>query len=133
MYAKTLVLMPTGAIPMIAATTSALDVLASQLLSRGWGPFDGRSAPAGSGHLTVSHDRLQLLVDGQVLLDDLNPAAPDGWWAAVDGFAGRCVVVVVATGRLDLTRPDVGGQMVELMDEQAGVWAVLPIEHGGFT
>ena len=65
MYAKTLVLMPTGAIPMIAATTSALDVLASQLLSRGWGPFDGRSAPAGAdlggAASRVEEDDLRLL------------------------------------------------------------------------
>jgi hypothetical protein len=66
-------------------------------------------------------DRLQLVVDDQALLDDLNPYAADGWWSAVDGMQGRCVVVIVREGDVNLAHHEagdhheVGDQLAALM------------------
>ena len=84
-YAKTLIPGP-HAVPALMTTTDDPDILLPQLLDRGWALF-GEPLPQGAaGRLVVGSDRLQLVVDDQVLLDDFNPNAPDGWSAAVDGL-----------------------------------------------
>lgn len=75
----------------------------------------------------VGADRLQLVVDDQALLDDLNPWAPDGWWAAVDQLQGRCVVVIVRDGDVDLTHHNSGDQLAALMGTGRAVFAALPV------
>ena len=80
MYAKGLVPGPPHAIATLTATTSDGDILMSQLLDRGWGWLGEPSPATPAGHLTITHGRLQLVVDDQLVLDDLNPASPRGWW-----------------------------------------------------
>ncbi len=86
-YAKTLIPGP-HPVPALMATTDDADTLMPQLLDRGWALFGEALPQAPAGRLLVGSDRLHLLVDDQALLDDLNPYAPDGWWAAVDGLQG---------------------------------------------
>ena len=126
MYAKTLVPGP-NPVPALMATTDDADILLPQLLDRGWALFGEPLPPAGTGRLAVGADRLQLVVDGQALLDDLNPYAPDGWWAAVDALQGRCVVVIVRAGDVDLAHHDAGAQLAALMGTSRAVFAALPV------
>ena len=101
MYAKTLI-PGTRPIPALMATTNQADTLWPQLLARGWVPF-GNSLRAATGELRIGVDRLQLMLDGHVVLDDdANPASPEGWWTAVDNLNGHCIVVVI---RGDTPRP----------------------------
>jgi hypothetical protein len=107
MYAKTLVPGPPLDLPSLMSTTDDPDVLLPQLRALGWGRFGGPVPAAPAGQLVTSPDRLQLIVGGQAVLDDLNPVSPPGWWKVVDRLGGKCVVVVVRQGDVDLTRPDV--------------------------
>ena len=107
MYAKILVPGP-HQVPALMATAADAAVLLPQLLERGWASLGSRLPSAAMGELLVGPDRLQLVVDGQALLDDLNPAAPDGWWQAVDRLGGYCVVVITTQGDVDLAHHDVG-------------------------
>ncbi len=68
------------------ATAADAAVLLPQLMDRGWAPFGEPAPTAAADELVIGADRLQIMVDGQALLDDVNPAAPDGWWSAVDGL-----------------------------------------------
>jgi hypothetical protein len=86
-YAKTLIPGP-NPVPALMATTDDAESLIVQLLNRGWALFGEPLPDQPAGRLVVGADRLQLVVDGQALLDDLNPYAPDGWWPAVDGAPG---------------------------------------------
>lgn len=70
MYAKTLVPGPPVDIPSLMSTTDDPDVLLPQLRALGWGRFGGPVPPAPAGQLVISPDRLQLVVDGQAVLDD---------------------------------------------------------------
>jgi hypothetical protein len=127
MYAKTLVPGP-HPVPALMATTDDADTLLPQLLKRGWALFGEPPPPAPSGRLVVGSDRLQLMVDGQALLDDLNPYAPDGWWDAVDGLQGRCFVVIVPDGDVDLSHHAAGEQLEALMGTGRAVFATLPVD-----
>jgi hypothetical protein len=75
----------------------------------------------------VGADRLQLVIDDQALLDDLNPYPPDGWWSAVDGMQGRCVVVIARDGDVDLAHHEAGDQLAALMGTGRAVYAALPV------
>lgn len=125
-YAKTLV-PGAPAVPGLVGTTREAPVLVPQLLQRGWAVFGEPPPRRAVGELVISADRLRLLVAGQVLLDDANPAGPDGWWAAVDGLAGRCVVIVCAADDLDLAAGHAGEQLAGLRDTGRAVFAALPV------
>ena len=127
MYAKTLIPGP-HAVPALMATTDDADILLPQLLDRGWALFGEPLPQQAAGRLVVGSDRLQLVVDDQALLDDLNPYAPDGWWAAVDGLHGKCVVVIARDGDVDLAHHDAGQQLAALMGTGRAVFAALLVE-----
>ncbi len=110
------------------ATTDDADMLMPQLLDRGWAPFGDPLPAAAVGRLVVGSDRLQLVIDDQALLDDLNPYAPNGWWAAVDGLQGRCVVVIARDGDVALAHHQAGEQLAALMGAGRAVFAALPVE-----
>jgi hypothetical protein len=96
-YAKTLI-PGTRPIPALMATGSQADVLRQQLLERGWVRFGEPLQPAAAGEPRIGVDRLQVVIDGDVVLDDDgNPASPEGWWAAVDTLGGHCIGVMIAT------------------------------------
>jgi len=127
MYAKTLVPGPRP-IAALMATTDEADVLLPQLAARGWVPF-GDPLPLGAeGQIVIGADRLRLVVAGQALLDDLNPYAPDGWWAAVDERQGRCLVVILRAGDLDLSADDTGDQIAAIIGSDGSVSASLPVQ-----
>jgi hypothetical protein len=125
-YAKTLIPGP-HPIPALMATTADADTLMPQLTDRGWVRFGERLPAAAAGQVVIGADRLQLLVDGQALLDDLNPYAPDGWWSAVDTLHGRCVVVIVRNGDVDLAHHQAGEQLAALIGTGRAVSAALPV------
>ena len=127
MYAKSVIPGP-NPLPALMATTDDADILLPQLLDRGWALFGEPLPSAPAGWVVVGSDRLQLVVDDQALLDDLNPYAPDGWWAAVDGLQGKCVVVIVRDGDVDLAHHDAGAQLAVLMGTGRAVFAALPVE-----
>ena len=83
-YAKTLVSGPRP-VAALMATTDEADVVVPQLVARGWVPLGDPLPPHAEGQVVIGADRLRLVIDGQSLLDDLNPYAPDGWWADIDG------------------------------------------------
>lgn len=124
MYAKTLIPGPMP-IACLVASAEQPDVLLPQLLDRGWDWF-GSTIPANpQGDLVIDHQRLQLVVDDQILLDDLNPASPPGWWPAVDHLQGRCAVIIARREDVDLTDKESGSQLQNLLDQQRAVWAFL--------
>jgi len=125
-YAKTLIPGP-NAVPALMATTDDAEILLPQLLERGWARFGEPLPTASAGRLVVGSDRLQLVVDDQALLDDLNPYAPDGWWAAVDALQGKCVVVIARDGDVDLAHHDAGQQLAALMGTGRAVFAALSV------
>lgn len=126
MSAKTLI-PGSHPVPALICATSKAAVLLPELLDRGRGPFSARLPDDARGELIISADRLQLVVDEQVLFDEINPPAPDGWWAAVDRLDSCCVVVIVAEGEIDLTHPRSGEQLAVLMGTGRAVFAALPI------
>lgn len=126
MYAKTLVPGP-PAVPGLVGTTRDAPVLVPQLLERGWAVFGDPTPGRAAGELVFSADRLRLMVEGQVLLDDANPAGPAGWWAAVDALAGRCVVIVCANSDLDLAGNHARQQLTALRDTGRAAFAALPV------
>lgn len=128
MYAKTLVPGPLPT-PTLTATTS-VDALFGQLLDSGWAHYGSPLVETASTRLLITHASLQLVVDGEVILDDRDSGSPQGWWAAVDAIGGKCVVVVLRTDDVDLNDPLAGARMRELMEEPgSGVWAIVPIHH----
>lgn len=131
MFAKTLVPGPL-ALPTLTATTSAMDTLLPQLLAHGWARYgaEGVTQNANGALMLTLEQRLQLVVAGQVLLEDVNPMAPPGWWEAVTKLEDRCVVNVLRTADVDLRQSDVGSRMRALLDVPgAGAWALLPVDH----
>ena len=73
-YAKTLVPGPVPT-PMLVVTTLEAAVLMPQLLGHGWAWFGDPFPEDAIGQLAVTHERLALDVDGQVLLI-LNQTGP---------------------------------------------------------
>ena len=127
MYAKTLIPGPRP-IPALMATTSQADTLWPQLLSCGWVPFGNTLQPAAAGELRIGVDRLQVVLDGDVVVDDdANPASPEGWWAAIDALHGHCIVVMVRGGAVDLHHPEAGDQLAALLNTNHALSAALPI------
>ena len=126
MYVKTL-MHRMLTVPTLIATTDEGGALLPRLRSRGWGRFGGGVPQTPAGGLVVSEARLQLLVDGEVLLDDVNPPSPDGWWKAVDRFEGQCAVVVVRGGEVDLDERGLDAWLISLADTDRAVFAVLPV------
>lgn len=127
MYAKTLVPGPPLDIPSLMATTAEAGVLLPQLKALGWNRFGDPVPSAPAGQLVISPDRLQLVVEDQTVLDDLNPVSPPGWWKAVEQLGGRCAVVVLRQGDVDLHQPESGERLRALMDTDRAVFAVLPV------
>jgi hypothetical protein len=73
-------------------------------------------------------DRLQVVLDGNVVLDDdANPASPEGCWAAVDTLGGHCIVVMVRDGAVDLTQPQAVDRLVALLNTDHALSAALPV------
>ena len=126
-YAKTLI-PGTRLIPALMATSGETDVLRPQLLQHGWVAFGQPLQPAPAGELRISVDRLQVVIGDDVVLDDdANPTSPEGWWAAVDTLGGHCIVVILPTGVVDLTKPDAGDQLVALLHTGTALSAALPV------
>ncbi len=126
-YSKSIIPGPTPT-PTLISTTSDGDILMPQLIELGWGWFGDDMPAHGTGELRITHDRLALVVDDQTILDDINPASPPGWWDAVDGLGGLCVVIVVRHEDAgDFNDPDFGARMQGLMSGRRGVWALLPV------
>ena len=126
-YAKTLIPGP-HPVPALMATTDDADTLIPQLLERSWALFGDPQFAAPAGRLVVGSDRLQLVVDDQTLLADVNPYAPDGWWTAVDGLQGRCIVVIARDNDVDLSHHQAGEQLAALMGTGRAVFAALPVD-----
>jgi hypothetical protein len=61
-----------------------------------------------------------------VVLDDTNPASPEGWWTAVDTLAGHCIVVMMRDGAVDLNQTQAGDQLVALLNTDHALSAALP-------
>lgn len=126
-YVKTLI-PGTRPIPALMASSSEPDSLRSQLLDRGWVAFGQALQPKAAGELRIGVDRLQVVIDGDVVLDDAaNPASPEGWWAAVDTLGGHCIVVILPAGTVDLTDPETGDQLVGLLNTDHALSAALPV------
>lgn len=127
MYAKTLIA-GRPPVPGLVGTTLNPAVLLAQLLERGWSVFGEPPPRRPVGELVIDADRLQVIVDGQVLLDDTNSVGPDGWWSAVDALDGRCVVIVCADSDVNLAGGTLGQQLTALKNAGHGaVYAALPV------
>ena len=129
MYAKTLIPGPLPT-PTLTATTSVAHQLFPELLASGWKRYGVEDLAVSRTDVLITHDSLQLVVDGIVVLSDIDPASPAGWWEAVDGIDGQCVVVVLKTGDIDLHDPQLGARQRELMAKpDAGVWTIARVGH----
>ncbi len=126
-YAKTFI--PGGRpVPALMAATTADRLLRLQLSRRGWVRFGQPLQPGAVGQVHLGVDRLQVVIDDTMVLDDgANPTSPEGWWAAVDALGGHCVVVMVREGALDLAQPGADAQLVTLLNTDRAMSAALPV------
>lgn len=76
----------------------------------------------------LGSDRLQLLVEHKAPLNKPQPLRANGWWPAVDGLQGRCVVVSTRSGEVDLSHFQVGEQLAALMGTGRSAFAALTVE-----
>ncbi len=126
-YVKTLI-PGSRPIPVLMATTSPDEMLRLQLSRQGWVSFGRPLQPGAVGEVRVGVDRLQVVANGRVVLDDgTNPVSPPGWWAAVDTLGGHCVVVMVREGAVDLTDPDAGDRLPALLNGDQAISAALRV------
>ena len=116
---------PTAA---LIATTDDADTLIPQLTARGWVPLGYPLPQTAQGQITIGADHLRLVVYGQALLDDLNPYAPDGWWAAIDQHHGQCLVVILPAVDIDLAADNAGEQIAALIGSRNSASASLPVK-----
>ncbi|SDR89719.1 hypothetical protein SAMN04488543_0707 [Friedmanniella luteola] len=115
-------------VPALLAATSPDELLRLRLSRQGWVPFGRALQPGAVGEVRVGVDRVQVLANGRLVLDDsTNAVSPPGWWAAVDDLGGHCVVVVVREGAADLTGPDASDQLVALLGADQAISAALPV------
>ncbi|GAA1427362.1 hypothetical protein GCM10009616_04340 [Microlunatus lacustris] len=127
MYVKTLI-PGSRPIPALMAATSPDEMLRLQLSRQGWVSFGRPLQPGAVGEVRVGVDRLQVVANGRVVLDDgTNPVSPSGWWAAVDDLGGHCVVVMVRDGSVDLAQPDAGDRLATLLNTDQAISAALPV------
>lgn len=127
MYAKTLIA-ARPPVPGLVGTTLNAVVLLPQLLKRGWAVFGGPPSRRPVGELVIDADRLQVVVDGQVLLDDTNAIGPAGWWPAVDALDGAVWSSSAADTDVNLTGGTLGQQLTALKNAgQGAVYAALPV------
>lgn len=125
MYAKTLI---PGTHPGADGHHRPGRRLWPQLLARGWVPLGDSLQPGAAGQLRIGVDRLQLVLDEDVVLDDdANPASPTGWWAAVDSLNSHCIVVMIRGGVVDLRSPQAGDQLASLLYTHHAISAALPV------
>jgi hypothetical protein len=115
-------------IPALLAVASPDELLRLRLSRQGWVPFGRSLQPGAVGEVRVGVDRIQVLAEGRVLLDDsTNAVSPPGWWTAVDDLGGHCVVVVVREGAADLSRADGADPLVNLLNTDQALSAVLRV------
>lgn len=126
MFAKTLIPGP-HPVPALVAAVGGRDGLLGRLRDRGWAAFGATSPPATGDAVLVRGGHLQLVVDGEIVLDDLNPAAPTLWWSAVSDLQERCVAVVAAEEDLDLTGHEARDQLVGLLGSGRALAATVPV------
>lgn len=126
-YVKTLI-PGSRPIPALMAATSPDEMLRLQLSRQGWVSFGRPLQPGAVGEVRVGVDRLQIVANGRVVLDDgTNPVSPAGWWAAVDNLGGHCVVVMVRDGAVDLALPDAGDRLATLLNSDQAISAALRV------
>lgn len=132
MYVKTLVPGgPLGPMACLVATVDS-DAAVEQLHQiAGWARLDGPPTRDMASAITVpAGGGLTLSVGGlPILQDSVDPAAPPGWWSAVDALGG-VIVLVCPPGSVDLHDPQLGGALRALLAEARGVWAIVPVNHG---
>jgi hypothetical protein len=114
-------------VPALLATAADATVLLPQLLDRDWALFGEQPPTAAAGVLFLGPEWLQLMVDGQALLDDVNPAAPERLVGRRRRPGDRCVVVVTHETDVDLAHHDSGAQLVALLGIGRAVLAALPV------
>lgn len=130
MYAKALLPTTPGfpAVPLLIAGVDQLPPIVAYLKANGWQDAASSSMSPGNGELRITTaQRLQLVIGGQIMLDDTNPASPPGWWNAVEAANNNCVVMVSETGSIDL-RESAGADVQRLMDQPGALyWGMVPV------
>ncbi|MCA4135498.1 hypothetical protein [Arthrobacter sp. M4] len=131
MYAKALIQAGRGipAMPLLIAGVRELPLMVGYLTAHGWRDAAGGMTQQGNGELRITtSQRLQLLIGGEIMLDDTNPASPPGWWAAVEAGGGRCFALLSESGSVDLHSTDAGPNLERLMDQRGALyWASVPV------
>ncbi|MGP5220671.1 hypothetical protein [Arthrobacter rhombi] len=132
MYAKALIPAEEITVPLIIATAGVGSPLVGQLHDRSWTPYGGGAPEDTGAEVQITAERLCVIIDGEVLLDDNrgNPVSPDGWWNAVSAMGDKVIVVVVEKGEIDLNSAAVGQQLRELLDQRTAAHALVKVTHG---
>jgi hypothetical protein len=130
MYAKALVPGSAGIppMPLLIAGVRDLPLLVGYLTTHGWRDAAGGFSQPGNGELRITTaQRLQLLIGGEVMIDDTNPASPPGWWPAVEAADNRCFALLSETGSIDLNG-GAGAHLEQLLGRPGALyWASVPV------
>lgn len=130
MYTKILIPAADRDFPVILCDGPDYAVLSQELISRGWVPWDSQEAPAGAGEVVIGQPGLSIKVDGiNLLIDDVNPIAPPGWWDAVNAMFGCCMVIVVGKELLDFRSPTFAADFSKRVNNKTALYSLLPIRH----
>lgn len=130
MYAKALIPAGSGipAMPLLIAGVDQLPALVAYLKANGWLDATGGTVRPGNGELRITTaQRLELIIGGEIMLDDTNPASPPGWWNAVEAAGNKCFALLSQTGSVDL-HSSTGIDIQRLMDQPGALyWASIPV------
>lgn len=115
---------------MLIATAPEGAILPAQLHSLGWATY-GNIAENVPGEVYIAIDRLQVTVNGSIVLDDSDgdPVSPPGWWEAVSAADDRCLVIIVPGNVVQLGNPNVSSQLTTLIDSDTTASALVPVRH----
>lgn len=118
-------------VPLFVTTTrDDADQLISQLRSLGWVAFGEVTAPVDAELAIDPAGVYSLTVSGQVLLPSSpNPAAPPGWWAAVDRLHQHVIVLVLPHGT-DLRDQHVGARFKQMLGQLDAAAAMVAVTDG---
>lgn len=115
--------------PMIIVTATKDGTLVSQLRSLGWTAYlEDKDASDPNGSIHITRGSAQIKIDEQIIHEEaVNPASPDGWWAAVQDLEDRVVVLVVEDGKIDLRSAQLKKQLDSLEGSVLTAHNLLPV------
>lgn len=122
-------LLPTDVLtlPLLLATGPEHAAAVDQLRALGWDRY-GQEIDTVDAQLTITPATMTLTAAGHPLLPagTPNPAAPPGWWEAVDALGSHVVVLVLPHGT-DLTSAQLPSTLEQLRSDPRTAQGLVPV------